>query len=131
MKTINDYIVERIKVDNIKPKEFPVDGTIEDIEDFLKDNGFTQIETNISKLSDRSKFLNKHNGKYYMKYQVYRNKTITFADTSSKKISNDNPMYYIYPYVDKIYKKLTGESRYNISILSADEFKKEMENYFR
>ena len=131
MKTINDYIIERIRIDNVKRttfREFPLDGGIKGIEDFLKDNGFTQIKCDEPALTKRGNFLNSKHGKYYIIYNS-QIKSFTFADTSNGPISKTNPMYYINPKTHTC-RKLDGASVADIYELSLTEFKKEMENYF-
>jgi hypothetical protein len=132
MNCLHDYIIERIRIDNIKLRKFPFDGCIEDIEDFLKDNGFTQIKSNDDTYTGRGNFLNSKHGKYYIIYTNSLNyKSISFADTSNGPISKTNPMYYAKPAADS-YRKLVGVGvgLSDILELSLNEFKKEMENYF-
>ena len=133
MKTINDYIIERIRIDNVKRntfREFPLNGGIKDIEGFLKDNGFTQIKCNEDTLTERGKFLNSKHGKYYIIYNYAVNSgSISFTDTSNGPISKTNPMYYINPKTYS-YRKLEGVDVEDLSTLLQGEFKKEMENYF-
>ena len=44
MKNLKDTIIEKIKVDDIilNKEEFPIDGTIDDMIEFLKDYGFVK-----------------------------------------------------------------------------------------
>ena len=45
MKNLRDIILEKLKVDDISlvKKEFPIDGTINEIIEFLKDAGFKKV----------------------------------------------------------------------------------------
>lgn len=85
MKNLKDTILEKLKVDDITFNEFPIDGSIEDMIEFLKENGFRFIknEEKISVLFDSA------NSKCYT---TYKNR-IWFADTSKEKISKDNPVF--------------------------------------
>ena len=89
METLNNYITERIRVDNIKSVKFPIDGKIDDMVGFLQSQGFSQIQTDALNL--RSGF-NKAKGKCFM---VYNTHVIWFADTSNNKINNDNNIFTV------------------------------------
>ena len=89
METLNNYITERIRIDNIKSAKFPIDGKIDDMVGFLQSQGFSQIHTNALNL--RSVF-NKAKGKCFMVYNIH---VIWFADTSNNKINNDNNIFSV------------------------------------
>lgn len=78
MKNLNNYITERIRIDNIKCPEFPVDGTLDDIIQFLKENGFVKLtlEGNVFK-----SFINAKARSFDINLVTDR---IWFADTSKK-----------------------------------------------
>jgi hypothetical protein len=113
METLNNYITERIRIDNIKHLEFPIDGTIDDMVEFLQSQGFSRMYPNTFAL--RSKF-NEVNNKCFV---AKVNKAIWFADTSNDEINGDNPIfsvdeetsnyrsYYIWGYdnIDEVSKK--------------------------
>ena len=88
METLNNYITERIRIDNIKSARFPIDGKIDDIVDFLQFQGFSQIQTDIL---NRSKF-NEANNKCFI---AKVNKAIWFADTSNDEINNHNNIFSV------------------------------------
>ena len=44
MKTIDNYILERLNPRHLgKAKEFPIDGTLDDVVKFLRNNGFKRL----------------------------------------------------------------------------------------
>ena len=89
MKPINNYIVERIKIDNIKHQEFPIDGKIDDIVDFLQNQGFSRIQPNTT-INLRSQF-NIAETKCF----VVERTTIWFADTSKNNGGDHSPVFSI------------------------------------
>jgi hypothetical protein len=92
MKPLNNYITERIRVDNIKHLEFPIDGTIDDMVKFLKAYNFEECDTKNKKYSSKV-FLNDMKAKSYVISFDYTR--IWFADTSKNEISKINPMFFI------------------------------------
>ena len=79
-------ILEKLKVDDIILYEkFPIDGSIEDMIEFLKENNFKFIKNvdSVRVLFDSA------NSKCYT---TYKDK-IWFADTSKEKISKKNPVF--------------------------------------
>lgn len=44
MKALKDSILEKLKVDDISIEDFPIDGTADDIVEFLEENGFKRID---------------------------------------------------------------------------------------
>lgn len=100
MKSIDNYILERLNPRNLGPeliKEFPIDGSIEQIVNFLKSRGFKHAD-GIDK-GDYYSFnnvclkLNKLKSKVYLIDQSAG--WIRFADTKNNKIDEDNPIYCI------------------------------------
>lgn len=90
MDTLTNYIVERIRIDNIKHPVFPVDGTIEDIIQFLKDNGFEDLKnipTPITGSFNRLKIRGFHVAEFDFYLRIF------FADTSKNQILRDNPVF--------------------------------------
>ena len=136
MNSLNNYITERIRVDNIKHPEFPIDGTIKDMEEFLKRNGFGKIKTNYQ-----------FNGipggprKYWRVFDEVHKKgyiiitergvadRIMFADTSKDGISTYNPMFYIEKDNGHFYEIRKISSSTN-EFLTIDDLEKEMKSYF-
>ena len=95
MNTLNNYITERIRINNIKGV-FPIDGKLEDIIKFLEANGFT--ETKWEDLSIFAIFKETH-AKQYNILSVGGITRLWFADTSNGPVSRNNPVFLI-----KIYK---------------------------
>lgn len=92
MKPINDYIVERIKIDNVKPAcDFPINGTIDDMIKFLKMNGFEETRFTPGNIFT---FLNKRSAKQLAYYNYFDAVRLWFADTTNK-ITEDNPVFLV------------------------------------
>ena len=90
MKNLKD-VLEKLKIDDIKLiKEFPIDGTIDDMIEFLEKEGFKEIEYH--KNYTLSKQIKNTNDKVFI---TLENKRIYFADTSKKTISKENPIFFI------------------------------------
>ena len=129
MESLNNYITERIRVDNIKSREFPINGTLGEIIDFLKEHGFKEIKDlpNLSRYTD-----------YVVPFNEYRNKcfgvfkkNIFFADTSRKKISESNMLYMIKDeQIHAKYRMIWDIDDLTYEMPDEDKFKKEMETYF-
>ena len=71
--------------------KFPIDGTFDDILKFLKKEGFNKYSKS-SEYKNRTEAFNAFNDKGVL---FLLRDTIWFADTSIKKISKDNPVFYI------------------------------------
>ena len=95
MKNLKD-VLEKLKVDSIVlDKEFPIDGTLNDMIAFLEGEGFHYIDGEHIKES-----LNAEKTKCFMldlKTKSSRSDltTIWFADTSKEEISKKNPVFNI------------------------------------
>ena len=85
--SIKDAILEKLKVDDIllDKEEFPIDGTLNDIIEFLKDNGFEYVECR----GGIDEYFNKYKSKCFYKNDVH----LWFGDTSKEKISKKNPIF--------------------------------------
>lgn len=131
MNPLSDYIVERIRVDNIKWKKFPIDGSLNDVIEFLKYNGFEQSE-----YSNCYDWMSLYMDDFHHKlpeFEIVNGrilKAIVFANTSKHDISGNNPMWYILFDISCSkpikWKKSFGPT----TLLSKDDFKLEMEKYF-
>jgi len=89
MKNLKDSILEKLKVDDIiLTKEFPIDGTLEDIAKFLEGQEFVRIKSG----SIPSIIFNENNKRVF----INRPRDLWFADTSEKDICEDNPVFYIH-----------------------------------
>jgi hypothetical protein len=103
MKPIDNYINERLNPRHLgkKMNKFPIDGTIDDIKVFLKNNGFNEIEDDTERIGDSIDFYNEKTPDKYFSF-VYddNNKNnkidgIEFIDRTEGEISNENKLYYI------------------------------------
>ena len=135
MESLNNYITERIRVDNIKHPEFPINGNTEEIVDFLKERGFEEIK-DLPHLPMYTDYVTVFNNTYKNKCfgvmvdSLSKRNIICFADTSRKKISESNMLYMIkdgsaYAQYRKIWD--IGDA---YELLDEDEFEKEMKSYF-
>ena len=90
MKELREVILEKLKVDDIVLTEkFPINGTVDDMIKFLKEQDFIHITNPPNGLL--SDTFNNKGGKYMIVY-IH---TFYFADTSKGKISKDNPIFHI------------------------------------
>lgn len=92
MKSLKENILEKLKVDSITFEKFPIDASIEEIENFLKECGFEEI---IFKNGDWVKSIHKkfdkNRGKKVFEY-CPTIEELRFADMS-KDISVENPIF--------------------------------------
>ena len=132
MNSLNDYIIERIRVDNIKLEEFPIDGAIKDMEEFLKGNGFEKIKNNYQ-FNGTRKYWKIFDEAYKKGYIIITEHgvadRIMFADTSKDGITTYNPMYYIEKDNGHFYEIRKISSTMN-EYLTMDDLEKEMKSYF-
>ena len=68
MDTLTNYITERIRIDNVKHLEFPIDGTVDDMVEFLDEQGFKSLKSPKNGQIDTvfGVFNSRPTGKYYM-----------------------------------------------------------------
>ena len=98
MESLNNYITERIRVDNIKHPEFPINGNTEEIVDFLKERGFEEIK-DLPHLPMYTDYVTVFNNTYKNKCfgvmvdSLSKRNIICFADTSNGRISRKNPLF--------------------------------------
>lgn len=89
MKTIadilNNVIYEKLKVDDITFDKFPINGTLNDIIEFLKDNDFKYVHCG----GGIDEWFNNYKSKCFYKTEEH----LWFGDTSKEKISKDNPIF--------------------------------------
>ena len=102
MKNLKDTILEKLKVDDITlNEEFPIDGTVEDMIEFLEDAGFKEVS---SQGSWGATFLNyrKYNVKCFA-VQETRPVIIEIIDRSNPKLKDK--LFYLW---------LSSDNKYNI-----------------
>lgn len=106
MKNLKD-ILEKLKVDDIVLTEkFPIDGTSEDVREFLLDNGFEEVPY-AEGWRNIAKALNSANGLVFM--QSMDKRWIRFANTKEHiKHYNENPAYTMFFDDDCIHYQLDG-----------------------
>jgi hypothetical protein len=97
METLNNYITERIRVDNIKHREFPIDGTQEDMIQFLENQGYFGFSWLSETPSGWSKVFNYYKQKSFFSKPEDRwgYAYLKFADTTNNNIGKENPIYEI------------------------------------
>ena len=134
MKTINNYILERLNPRHLGPVAvFPIGSSLAHTRKFLIKMGFEEFQSPSHHLGDYPKIFNMENKKCFLINKILG--YIAFADTSKHHISESNPAYNINfiahnnrPYR---YRKISEENQLNIPTLLPDEFKKDMMEYFR
>ena len=85
MKNLKD-VLEKLKVDDIVlDTVFPINGTLNDIIEFLKDNGFKYVRCG----GGIDEWFNGYKSKCFYKTE----ENLWFGDTSKEKISEDNPIF--------------------------------------
>lgn len=133
MKNLID-VLEKLDLDKVGliDDEFPIDGSSENIIEFLIEHGFKKIED----LPDLFKYTN-----YVAPFNEYKNKCfgvivdelskhdiIFIANTSRKKISKSNSLYMIKDEQTRArYRKIWGDDNNRYAFLNENEFKKEIE----
>jgi hypothetical protein len=90
MNPLSDYIVERIRIDNIRSSKFPDNGDLNQIKEFLLDRGFTETRK-YHFFSGLLQEFNKQSGRVF----AFMANGIHFADTTGAKISENNPIYVV------------------------------------
>lgn len=92
MKNLKDTILEKLKVDDIilNKEEFPIDGTIDDMIEFLKSEGFKEID-DVKGRSATDFFNSKHDKCYWLRDKLW----IYFGDTSKNNITPTNELFTI------------------------------------
>jgi len=95
MKNLVD-VLEKLKVDDISLNEFPANGTLDDIIEFLKNSNFIIIEE-ANPLADSTvrKLINTEHKKICFIYKFMSHFILRFADTSKKEISTENPIFIL------------------------------------
>ncbi len=87
MKTIDNYILERLNPRHLGPTDkFPIDGTLDEVVEFLKRHGFEQVEL-------ESYGIVKQFNERHIRGFIISSTNIWFADTSKGIISEDNPVF--------------------------------------
>ena len=99
MESLNNYITERIRVDNLKTK-FPNTSSIEEMIEFLKEHDFVDVtDERFFRWDQIVNALNKCKSKCYT-YKRYIHPrvggvvaSLKFADTTNGNISRKNPLF--------------------------------------
>ena len=103
---IKESILEKLSIDSImSDAEFPADGTLEEIIEFLKEQDFKDV----SKRGPKDIIFNSKKSKCFI--YIKELGKLWFADTSKENISKDNPIFTI-----KFIKDIKKVSNYLYSI---------------
>ena len=133
MKNIVD-IYEKLKVDDIvlNNEEFPINGTFDEMIDFLKEYDFKEVKYDFDKHFLYSESIRDFNNKHKRVFIANREEgEIIFADTSREEISAKNLMYSIVPMIDEYTGRcLRNEDTTFSNKYTEKEFAKEMKKYF-
>lgn len=125
MKNLVD-VYEKLSIDDINLNgEFPVDGTYEEVFDFLKNHNFIPLQP---KCSSIVKLFNMERNKCI---RFEKNRRILFADTSKEKISERNPVFLINFDNNSlmIYYLSIGNPTHTIKILDGDRTGKVIKDF--
>ena len=125
LKNLKDVILEKLKVDDIIfGVKFPIDGTFEEMIEFLNEQGFIDISGTTGLLKDV--FNNEHK-KCVLKFED----RFAFTDTSKEKISKNNPIFFIdYAYMYSVYYKDSNNNTIDIVENDKKAFMKELNKRF-
>ena len=132
MKNLKDTILEKLSIDNINlDGEFPIDGTLEDMVEFLERQGFKHIQH----VDDVNKLFNSAKSKSFTVTNINKVYYLWFADTSKEKISKKNPIFYYSREIGKYPRYMvfgTDNSGYSVCIAydSKDKFLSELNKRF-
>ena len=133
MKTLKDSILEKLKVDDIILYEkFPIDGTVDDIVEFLKDNNFIIIEEGKPQPTFiiRRHINNAHKRICFI-YKFMNQFLLRFADASKKEISTKNPLFILIRDYNSYKYKTASQYDDGIKELNKEEFAKLVNKRFR
>ncbi len=131
MRSLLNYIIEKLDINKVNLLDldaFPYDGSIEDIKKFLIHCNFIKTNNGDGSANRRIRIFDNTHGLCYAIPDTVAGEAISFANTSKKKISEDNPMINIYkPYGRNIIYELrwTGNIK-NIEIITFVEKIKEI-----
>ena len=122
-----DSISEKLSIDSIvlTNKEFPINGTLEEIIEFLECNGFNSVVRGVGGVAD---MFNEYKSKCFYKKEDH----LWFGDTKKEKISKDNPIFYISRIPDIFDVYYRDNSSWIINIVENDKkaFLKELNKRF-
>ena len=104
MKKLID-VLEKLKIDDIRIDKFPINGTIEDVIEFLKEQGFEDIKQR----GPKDNVFNSKESKCFT--YIEELKRVWFADTSKKTISKENPIFVV-----KFFKDIKEVSSYEYNV---------------
>jgi hypothetical protein len=144
MNPLSDYITERIRVDNTNikrkhPGDFPINGNIHDVINFLESYGFEEMPPVYrNELKEYIEILNSYHKRCFINYRVQSKNAndgfIVFGDTSKSDISKNNIMYYIAYNSNEmccVYGKTNPANNEWIVNIQPSKFKEGLENYFK
>lgn len=138
MKTLKDSILEKLSIDDINlnrnnislNRNFPIDGTLQDIVKFLENNGFEKVSSSAN-WEQTFKNYRKYNTKAFgVEKGVYT--FIEIIDRSNSKFKNK--LFYIKLNPDKYYKDkynifddiTTAKRAQDARLVSKEDFLKEL-----
>lgn len=101
MNQLSDYITERIRIDNIKKFEFPINDPIEKMVEYLRNHDFTEIPCTSRKMyfdEMRSLFsMEKHNAYIFDEFDGRpKYKILRFVHYPGRPLSTNDPMFNIF-----------------------------------
>lgn len=134
MKNLKDILVEKLSIDSIVPdNEFPIDGTVEEMSNFLTEIGFEEIKMPSTWSGVQSKFL-KSSYPIFTKYihthwnssviAIYNGTNKMHKDLFILDIDNSTKTYYIFYNLDTKNFVRTGDAKK----VSKEQFLEEISN---
>ena len=96
MKTIDNYINERLNPRHLGGNEFPINGTIKEMATFLERQGFQPREDLVENppyFPETAEILNRAKDKIFI---VEKDRWIRFCNTKNEKIGPANPIYCVF-----------------------------------
>jgi hypothetical protein len=131
MNQLRDYITERIRIDNIKILKFPIDGTLQDIVEFLEDAGFKKVSTSANWANSFEKYK-----KYNTRCYALEHGTATYIEIIDRTNSKfKNKLFYIKLHEDDKYYNIfdditTAKMALDARQVSKEEFLAELSVIF-
>lgn len=137
MKGLADTLMEKLDINkvNLENEEFPLYGTMNDVINFLKSNGFIELKyhDDVRIYFDYVEDFNEAGKKCFM-VQTRRvgngGNIIWFGDTRRNNISNDNKLYMITFYAQYNEFEYYGND-INAKFIDTNDFKKELKELFK
>lgn len=122
MKELSNYITEKLKVNDIKiNEEFPIDGTAEEMVDWLRYNKFVEDKFKYNKITNQVINYNLRKRKMFSINSTGGRTYVTLANTTNNHVWDTNPMIVIIISKTYIKYKLILSSLGDSELISAED----------